>query len=62
MDPLFSAKKGGRRVVCSPEILGGEPVFRGTRIPVQHIVSLLGKGTSEQKIVEDLHAQNSRRA
>jgi hypothetical protein len=30
-------RKGLSRIVSSPEILGGEPVFAGTRIPLQHI-------------------------
>ena len=30
-----------RVVVSDPEILGGTPVFRGTRIPVHHIAHLL---------------------
>ena len=34
-------------VVTDPEILGGEPVFRGTRVPVQAIASQLAEGESE---------------
>ena len=45
---------GARRIVSSPDILGGEPVFRGTRIPLQHVASLFRKGVPEQEIAEDL--------
>ena len=41
------------RVVSNPAILGGTPVFRGTRIPLEHIVGLLRKGVSESEIEED---------
>src|ERR1019366_7183100 len=41
------------RVVSSSEVLGGEPVFRGTRIPLQHVASLFRKGVPEQEIAED---------
>jgi uncharacterized protein (DUF433 family) len=44
---------GRRRVVSSPDVLGGQPVFRGTRIPLQHVASLFRKGVREQEIVED---------
>jgi uncharacterized protein (DUF433 family) len=44
---------GRRRVVSSPEVLGGEPVFRGTRIPLRHVASLFRRGTREQEIIED---------
>jgi len=46
-------RKGLRRIVSSPEILGGEPVFAGTRIPLQHIAGLVRKGVSEAEIRED---------
>jgi uncharacterized protein (DUF433 family) len=44
---------GQKRIVSSPEILNGTPVFRGTRIPVDHIGELLRKGINEQEILED---------
>jgi uncharacterized protein (DUF433 family) len=46
-------RKGLSRIVSSPEILGGEPVFKGTRIPLQHITGLFRKGISERQIRED---------
>ena len=51
---------GRRRIVSSPEVLGGEPVFRGTRIPVQHVAALFRKGAPEQEIVEDFPSLSER--
>lgn len=31
---------------CSPEILGGTPVFRGTRVPLQTLLDYLQAGDS----------------
>jgi uncharacterized protein (DUF433 family) len=57
---LEAYRWGRRRVVSSPEVLGGEPVFRGTRIPVQHVASLFRKGASEQEIAEDFPSLSAR--
>jgi uncharacterized protein (DUF433 family) len=57
---LAAYRWGQRRVVSSPEILGGEPVFRGTRIPVQHVASLFRKGAPEQEIAEDFPSLSAR--
>jgi uncharacterized protein (DUF433 family) len=48
---LLVFHRGQHRIVSQPEILGGEPVFAGTRIPLSHIAGLLRKKTS----VADLH-------
>ena len=57
---LASYRWGKRRVVSSPGVLGGEPVFRGTRIPVEHVASLFRKGVSEREIAEDFPALDIR--
>lgn len=49
-------RKGLHRIVSSPETLGGEPVFEGTRIPLEHIAGLFRKGVSETEIREDYPA------
>ena len=36
-----------------PEILGGTPVFRGTRVPVESLFSHLEKGISIDEFLED---------
>ncbi len=46
-------RKGFNRIVSSLSILGGEPVFKGTRIPLEHIAGLFRKGVSETEIHED---------
>jgi len=50
---LAAFRWGRRRVVSLPEVLGGEPVFRGTRVPLEHVASLFQKGVSEKEIIED---------
>jgi uncharacterized protein (DUF433 family) len=50
---LAAFRWGRRRIVSSPDVLGGEPVFRGTRISLQHVASLFRKGVPELQIVED---------
>lgn len=51
---------GQGRIVSTPDILSGTPVFRGTRIPVDHIGELLRKGVSEREILEDFPNLSSR--
>ena len=57
---LAAYRWGRRRVVSSPNVLGGEPVFRGTRIPLQHVASLFRKRVPESEIAEDFPALNPR--
>jgi uncharacterized protein (DUF433 family) len=39
-------------VITDPDIMGGEPVFRGTRVPVQLIATLVERGSSEAELLE----------
>jgi uncharacterized protein (DUF433 family) len=41
------------RVVSDPEILGGTPVFVGTRVPVRVLFEHLGAGDSLEVFLED---------
>lgn len=41
------------RIVIRPDILGGKPVIRGTRISVEFILSLLSSGMSLDDILGD---------
>lgn len=53
------------RIACNPEILGGKPVIKGTRISVELILELLGSGASRDEIVEkypQLTAEDIRQA
>ncbi len=39
-------------VVSDPDIMGGDPVFRGTRVPVHLIATLVGQGSTETDLLE----------
>ena len=41
---LRELRRARRLVVSDPEILGGDPVFRGTRVPVHLIADLVAQG------------------
>jgi len=40
-------------VMSDPDIMGGDPVFRGTRVPVHSIAALLGQGQTEAALQHD---------
>jgi uncharacterized protein (DUF433 family) len=39
-------------VVQDPEVLGGEPVFKGTRVPVKSLFDHLAAGDSIEQFLE----------
>jgi uncharacterized protein (DUF433 family) len=41
------------RIEINPEIMGGKPVIRGTRIPVEVILRKLGAGMAPAEIIAD---------
>lgn len=54
------ARKGATRlrravrvIVCDAEIRGGEPVIRGTRVPVYALAELVKQGVAAEEILED---------
>jgi len=49
-------RRGKQRITSSSDILGGEPVFRGTRIPLAHVAALFRKEVPEGEIAEDFSA------
>src|ERR1051326_6115512 len=49
-------KRGLKRIISDPEIMAGEPVFAGTRIPLAHISGLIAKGVPREGIAEDYPA------
>jgi len=51
---------GKERIISSPDVLGGEPVFRGTRIPLEHVTALFRKHVSDEEIAEDFPALDER--
>lgn len=40
-------------VHCDPEILGGTPVFRGTRVPVKNLLDYLAGGDTLDQFLDD---------
>ena len=42
-----------QRVEVNPDIMVGKPVIKGTRIPVDLIVKLLGEGLNIEEILKD---------
>lgn len=40
-------------ISIDPEILGGQPVFKGTRVPVESLFLHLEKGVSLDEFLED---------
>jgi uncharacterized protein (DUF433 family) len=49
-----------KRIVSDPAVLAGTPVFRGTRIPLEHIAGLIRNGVSAAEILEDHPALSPR--
>ena len=51
--PDTSRLPSARRLVLSdPEILGGDPVFRGTRVPVHFVAELVAQGAMPAELIE----------
>jgi uncharacterized protein (DUF433 family) len=49
---LRTLRRARRIVVSDPDIMGGDPVFRGTRVPVHMIAELLEQGAAEAELLE----------
>src|SRR5947209_13326255 len=49
---LQKLKKAEQMVVSDPAVMGGTPVFRGTRIPVETITEMLEAGVSAEEILD----------
>jgi uncharacterized protein (DUF433 family) len=41
------------RIELNPEIMGGKPVIRGTRVPVEIVLRKLGAGMTIEAIIAD---------
>jgi uncharacterized protein (DUF433 family) len=41
------------RIEINPEVMGGKPVIRGTRVPVELILRKLGAGMTAEAIIAD---------
>lgn len=63
MNPI--ARVYGERIIRDPQISGGDPVFRGTRITLRTVLASLAEGDSVEQILEafpSLHAEDLRAA
>jgi uncharacterized protein (DUF433 family) len=49
---LRELRRAKRLVVSDPDIMGGDPVFRGTRVPVHVIAELVAKGSPPAELLE----------
>lgn len=49
---LRELRRARRLVVSNPEIMGGDPVFRGTRVPVHMIAELVAQGSTQAELIE----------
>lgn len=43
----------GERIIRDPQICGGEPVFKGTRVPLRTVLASLAEGDSVDQILAD---------
>jgi uncharacterized protein (DUF433 family) len=41
------------RIVLDPKVMVGKPVIRGTRVPVEHVLTLLAEGLTVKEILKD---------
>ena len=48
---LRDLRRARRLAVSDPQILGGDPVFRGTRVPVHMIAELVVQGSSPAELI-----------
>jgi uncharacterized protein (DUF433 family) len=50
---LSTYKSGAARITSDPDTMGGESVFKGTRISVAHVGALATRGVPLEEILED---------
>jgi uncharacterized protein (DUF433 family) len=50
---IWRLRRACQMVNSDPDNMGGDPVFRGTRVQVHLIATLLAKGSTESELLED---------
>lgn len=56
-------KKGSNKIISrNKEILGGTPVFKGTRVPVKALWDYLKAGDTIEEFLEDFPSVNRKQA
>ncbi|MCC7272852.1 MAG: DUF433 domain-containing protein [Alphaproteobacteria bacterium] len=56
MDDRISSLTKHPRISQDPAVMYGKPVVRGTRIPVEHVLRLLGEGMPEAELLRQYPA------
>lgn len=41
------------RITINPQIFGGKPIIRGRRLAVEHVLSMLAAGDTEETLLEE---------
>jgi uncharacterized protein (DUF433 family) len=41
------------RIIRDPKIVGGQPVFKGTRVPLKTVVASIEEGATVKEILDD---------
>lgn len=49
---LRTLRRAREAVISDPAIMGGEPVFRGTRVPVHTVAALIGQEQTEAELLQ----------
>ena len=49
-------------VRCDPDVLGGTPVFAGTRVPIKNLVDYLAAGDSLERFLDHFPSVNREQA
>ena len=44
---------GSEHIVCDPDVLGGKPTIRGTRLSVEFVLGLFAEGWTEEKVLDN---------
>jgi len=57
--PLHDLRRARGLVVSDLEILGGDPVFRGTRVPLHMIADLVSRGLHPGRLAGRLSASDA---
>jgi uncharacterized protein (DUF433 family) len=50
---MFSAMNYQARIVRDPQIVGGEPVLKGTRVTLKTVLASLAEGATTEEILAD---------
>ncbi len=52
LDRAAAVERANRNVTVDPGVMGGMPVFKGTRVPIENIVGSKAAGISDDRLIE----------